>query len=161
PWQDFQPSVTINGVGGVAPFCPPVNRPRLTGESMSTLGKVLAALNILGLLVFLVMLFVVFTKQRSWEYANFRHALLLACLATTKEDSDKQGNPASLRAGEGTLKELFGSQIATVEDEVKNVQNKVNGKVSAAGTTEQKINLMARALLPLSKSNLERERYVA
>jgi len=126
---------------------------------MSTFGKVLAFLNVLGAIALAVVGSMDLAKRRAWEYNVFLYDLRLNGLPLDQSEVDLQGRPLYVKVGADTQQRLFGGEgVATQEDEVNRVQELLQGKVQNAGGPAEQSAVLARILLPLARSNTERER---
>jgi len=127
---------------------------------MSLLGKILACLNILGVAGFICLAAMTFGKQKSWQYADFRHELVISGLPIDDKETDKHGVPIVEKLTEPTLQEMFtaGPQVKTQVEEVKRVRQVFQkGLDDAKGDKREQRKLYARFLLPLAGSEDERE----
>ncbi len=119
---------------------------------MSLFGKLLALLNVFGVIGALALIAMDYAKHRTWEYAVFRQELMMNGLPLDKEEKDGQGNVLADDVGEQTQKELFAGNapVTTQKDEVQRVKDLLNGKVQSAGDKKKQIYLLARVLTPLA-----------
>jgi hypothetical protein len=125
---------------------------------MSTLGKVLAALNILGVGGLIYLFSVTYAKRQQWEYANFRHDLIVDGLPIDDEDRDREGEPLVNKfesdptkfSKDRTLKELFpGSPVRTQRAEVERVKQQLDAKLAKATNDRKKAIQLADIVMPL------------
>src|SRR5262249_52975109 len=94
----------------------------------------------------------------AWKYANYRHDVALKGLPLHKEEADEQGRFLYLDVPKQLQKELFPTdQVSTQKEEVERVQKKLPGKLASAGDTPKQAALYANILLPLARTNTERE----
>src|SRR5262249_43192191 len=133
---------------------------------MSTLGKVLAVLNILAALALGALIAMDYGKRESWAYSVFRYDLAIQGLPLNKEEPGPDGRPAVNLLGKQTLQELFaqagGQPVLTQVEEVAAVEQKVQAKIQEAGEDKAKQTAAyARLLVPLATSNTQREEYLA
>ena len=137
---------------------------------MSLFGKVLACFNIIGAVALFALAAMDYGKRQAWSYSVFRHELVLRGLPLDEKEEDRQGRPVLARLdpdNSPTLASMFsglGTPVRTQAQEVKRVRGVVDARVEAAGTNLQgpealraRTYLLARALLPLTDSYLERE----
>jgi hypothetical protein len=135
---------------------------------MSTIGKVLAFLNILVAIVLGVLIAMDYGRRQSWAYLVYRNDLAIKGLPLDKDELGPDGKPAVNDLGKQTLQELFG-QVGgpppggpTQVEEVARVEQKVQGKIQEAGEDKAKqAAAYARYLVPLASTNSQREEYVA
>jgi hypothetical protein len=133
---------------------------------MSTLGKVLAVLNVLAALALGALIAMDYGKRESWAYSVFRYDLAIQGLPLNKEETGPDGRPAVNLLGKQTQQELFaqagGQPVLTQVDEVAAVEQRVQAKIQEAGEDKPKqIVAYARFLTPLATSNAQREEYLA
>lgn len=136
---------------------------------MTTLGKVLAFLNFLGVAGFVCLAAMVFGRQQAWKYANFRYDLLINGLPLDEKEWDKRedqpiadlvGDPKDAKQ---TLKELFpqGQPVNTQVMEVQRVDGVLNAELQKVQNDKVKhLALLAYYLKPLATSYDEHERLV-
>src|SRR5436305_12465925 len=81
-------------------------RPRATfrGPVMSLFGKVLAFLNVLGVLGLAALASMDYARRQAWAYAVFRHDLVVDGLPLDRQATDDQGRPLYEKVGEQTQK---------------------------------------------------------
>jgi DNA repair exonuclease SbcCD ATPase subunit len=134
---------------------------------MSMLGKILAVLNVLAAIGFLVIAGMDYSARRNWSYQAFRHELAIGGLPVDdKDDAGRpDGRPVVKDLTETTLKEVFqpagGDPQPTQVAEVQRVKKKVLTDVDGAGNENEKRVKIAGYLLPLAKTGDERDRYIA
>jgi hypothetical protein len=132
---------------------------------MSLLGKVLAFLNVLAAVGFVCVAALDYGKHRAWSHAVFTGDLLINGLPLDNSQTDAEGNVLADQIGPETQRKLFersGSPpVATQEDEVKRVQDRVNSFISSAGDTKAQLAQLARVLMPFAETNLRREQLFA
>jgi hypothetical protein len=129
---------------------------------MSVFGKFMAVLNFLGVVAVFIMAFLVYSKHKSWAYANYRHDLFMKGLPLTKADTDLQDYQRYLDLGSprgGTLSELFPQEPVTTQvDEVDRIKKSLDSTLAGVNSNrEAHMDVLARTLLPLAQSNRERE----
>ena len=125
---------------------------------MSIFGKVLAFFNILGMVFLFFMALMTYSRREAWMYANYRHDVALKGIALNREERDAQGNLVYLDMPKQMQKELFPTEpVATQKEEVERVQKKLQKKVNDAGGQEQQSVKYATILLPLTRTNAQRE----
>lgn len=130
---------------------------------MSILGKILAILNVLAVIGALALLAMDYTKRQTWAYAVFRQQLVANGLPVDQNDVDGQGHKLADDLTPATLQDIFkgSSSVKTQLDEVKRVQNELNGKIQSAGDTKKKIYVLARVLTPLALTGEQRDQLLA
>jgi hypothetical protein len=109
-----------------------------------------------------------YAKRQAWEYANFRHDLLVDGLPINNDDKNRAAEPLISKFSEkpnedSTLKELFPSnQVKTQVEEVARVKKDLDAlKVEISADDLRKQNLLlARILLALSGGLQRNETYV-
>jgi hypothetical protein len=131
---------------------------------MSTLGKVLAFVNVLGAIVLAALAALDYGKRQQWAYAVFRSDLVINGLPVDDDQRDAEGRPIVRELGDPkdpgqTLKELFPSNpVATQVEEVQRVRQLLDNKIGQAGDEAAQTKLRARILLPLVETVGDRER---
>jgi hypothetical protein len=137
---------------------------------MSLFGKILALFNIIGAVALFCLAAMDYGKRQSWAHSVLRHDLTLRGLPLNDQEKDKQGRPLVDMIGESTLAAMFsgvGTPVKTQLEEVTRVQGLINSKVDSAKDQQgqplvrAQSFLLARILLPLSGSYLEREQLLA
>jgi hypothetical protein len=131
---------------------------------MSTLGKVLAILNVFGAIALAGLAALNYGTRQQWAYAVFRNDLALNGLPVDENQTDAEGRPLVRELGDPsnpgqTLKELFpSSPVTTQEAEVQRVRGLIDSKISQAGDEAAQNKMRAGILLPLVETTAERER---
>jgi hypothetical protein len=132
---------------------------------MSLFGKILAVLNIIGAIALFYFAAVNYGKRQSWAYSVLRHDLVLGGLPLDDREKDFQGQPIVGMLGAESLNSIFagvtGPQVKTQIEEVDRVKAAIDGRISSQQDVRAKTYLLARALLPLSATYLEREELIA
>jgi hypothetical protein len=132
---------------------------------MSAFGKVLALLNLFGAVALLYLAGVDYGRRQGWIHSVLMHEVVLSGLPLNNKELDKQGVPLAEQITPTDLASLFsaagGSPVATQVEEVTRVHGIVSGKVTAATGTRQQTFVLARILLPLADTYLEREQLLA
>jgi hypothetical protein len=133
---------------------------------MSLLGKILALLNVLGAVGLVAVAALDYGKRQTWTYAYFQHELVLNGLPVSEKEIDAENVPIVDRYGEDTLRELFspvgGREVPTQMKEVERLKNELDGKLNACGDDKVKRTyLLARILLPMTTTIVERDRLLA
>jgi hypothetical protein len=125
---------------------------------MSIFGKILAFLNILGMVFLFFMALMTYSRREAWMYANYRHDVALRGIALNREERDAQGNLVYLDMPKQMQKELFPTEpVATQKEEVERVRKKLQKKVDDAGDPQKQSVVYATILLPLARTNAQRE----
>ncbi len=129
---------------------------------MTLLGKVLALLNIFGMIGLMVFALLVYAKREAWAYANYRFDLAANGLPQHKEEKDAEGNLKYEDLSEQTRSELFpNNPVSTQKEEVERVQKVLQAKLNGESDKPTQTALYATMLLPLARTNAERERLVS
>jgi len=133
---------------------------------MSLFGKILALFNILGAIGLFVLAVMDYGKRQQWAYSVLQHELVLIGLPLDDKETDEQGRPMVDRLAPATIAAVYAGtgndNRPTQVDEVKRVKEFFEGKLSALqGDERAQTDLLARILLPLSESYLEREELLA
>jgi len=132
---------------------------------MSLFGKILAVLNVLVAIVFLVLAGMDYSKRQAWSHSHFRHQVAIHGLPLT--DSDETWRlPGRTIAGDlskSSLKEMFaesgGDEVKTQLDAVAAIRGLIEGGANAAADETAKKQFIAGYLVPLAKTGEERESY--
>lgn len=129
---------------------------------MSTLGKILALLNVLGALGLTFVALLDYGKRQTWAYSVFRHEVVLRGLPVTDEELDEDKQPLVDRLSEETLEDVFkavgATPVLTQVQEVERLKGLLDQKLQAAAASKAaQAHLYARILLPLADAYLERE----
>jgi hypothetical protein len=122
---------------------------------MSLLGKILAVLNLLGAFVLVFLGAMDYGKRQAFGYAALEREAILKGLPLDDQEKDLHGNVRAKQLSEATRKELFGSDASTLKKAVEEVKQTVDNFV---GGGQDQAARLARVLLPLARSNAERER---
>lgn len=130
---------------------------------MSILGKILAILNVLAVIGVLALLAMDYAKRQTWAHAVFRQQLVITGLPVDDNDVDGQGHKLADDLTPATLQDIFkgSSPVKTQLDEVKRVQNELNGKIQSAGDKKKQLYVLARILTPLALTGEQREQLLA
>jgi hypothetical protein len=128
---------------------------------MSLLGKVLAVLNVVAAVAFLLVASLDWAKRQAWADAVLQHDLLLSGFPVTKEEKDIEGRPRVFDIRKSLRDQIFsqygGDAPETQVDEVEKVQRKLQAKIDNQDAKDTKSQRLARILLPLTKGNDERK----
>jgi hypothetical protein len=144
---------------------------------MSTFGKILAVINVLFAIIFLVFAGKDYGKQYSWSHAELRYRLAIIGLPVDNTDIDDRNpeNPEDHAFVEkltpGVVKDVFqgveakddpnglgGEPVRTLFEEVDRVAKKVRANVEGEAEPKQK-GLLRVYLLGLAKTSGERDEY--
>jgi hypothetical protein len=131
---------------------------------MSLLGKILAVLNVFGVIGFVLLAGMVYAKRQSWSHAVFRQDLATNGLPLQGDEVDPQGFAVADRFSDQDRKELFpaGEQPQSQEAEVRSLQGTVTGRVRAlSGDPRAQMLLCTTVLEPFALTAAEQERYAA
>jgi hypothetical protein len=124
---------------------------------MSTLGKVLAILNVLMAAAFVYLVIQVRDKQRQWAYAALRHEATLDGLPVDEQERDpRDGHLRIDVVTERLSRDLGVSPVKTQVEEVRNVQRNLQARVEGEEEAN-KVKSLARILLPLSPNAVRHE----
>jgi hypothetical protein len=127
---------------------------------MSVYGKILAVLNVVAAIGFLVVAGMDWGQRERWTYAVYRHDLLLDGLPIDAKEKDVDGKLRVERFNADWFSPMFakagGRPVKTQMEEVDTLQKQVQGKIDAegGGTKTQKL---ARYLQPLATTYQERK----
>jgi hypothetical protein len=132
---------------------------------MSLFGKILAVLNVLGAIGLFLLAVMDYGKRQAWSYNVMQHELVLRGMPLDDKETDAQGRPLADRLSEGTIAGHFanagGSGKPTQVEEVADLQAKFNAALAAMPSEREQTHYLARILLPLSETYLEREELLA
>src|SRR5262249_43735693 len=145
PWRAPSASFTID-CGAPRPCR--ARPPHVIGTplTMSLLGKILAALNLIGAVVLVVLGAMDYGKRQAFGYAALERETLLRGLPLNDQETDLHGNVRANQLSAATRQELFGglrTQLEAVE-ELKQATDKF------VGAGPDKAAALARVLLPLA-----------
>lgn len=134
---------------------------------MSTFGKVLLVLNLLGAIAVFAFIPMTYAKRQSWAYAVYLHDLRIEGLPFDKDEKDRDGNLVSDKLTKGVARDLFqqagasgGGEVQTQKEELDKVRSQVQQRLDnaeAPGTRDQKL---AQVLLPFARTYSQREAYL-
>src|SRR5438876_6494005 len=125
---------------------------------MSTLGKVLAILNVFAALAFVCLAALAWGQRQAWTYAVFRHDLLIRGLPVDDQDKDVDGVPIAAQLGSDTLAKIFqsGQPVKTQVEEVKRKMEELRGQF-AADEEQVRAQKLRAILRPLAHTEDERD----
>jgi hypothetical protein len=125
---------------------------------MSLTGKFFAVLNVFGMIFLVVMALMTYSRREAWLYVNYGHETALKGLPLNEEEVDEQGNLLYKDVPKQLQKDLFPSEpVNTQKKEVERVAKKLQGKIDAASDPQKQAVVYANILLPLARTNTERE----
>ncbi len=125
---------------------------------MSLFGKILAVLNVLAAICFLVVAGMDWAQRERWAYAVFRHDLLVEGLPIDAKEGDRDGSPRVDLLSDKTLAALFpSSPVKTQTEEVERVRKLVQAKIDGADVPGTRGQKLARYLRALARTEQERE----
>jgi hypothetical protein len=125
---------------------------------MSLLGKILAVLNILAVIAFLIIGGMAYSKRQAWAYLGFRAELMSDGIPLDDKELDKEGYPRKDKLHEKTVAELFGGEpVHTQVKEVERVKGLLDAQIGAATDQRKKIGVYANILLPMATTPADRE----
>jgi len=132
---------------------------------MSTFGKILAVLNFLVAIVFLVLAGMDYSKRQNWSNSHFRHQVAIHGLPLTDSDETWRlpGRTISSDLTKKTLDELFqsagGDPVKTQIDAVEQIKGQIKGEADSKTDDTAKKQYVAGYLVPLARTGEEREIY--
>jgi hypothetical protein len=149
--------------------------PRVEAEqrgqvNMSLFGKIVALFNIFGAVALFFLAAMVQVKRETWTYNVLQHELVLHGMPLNEKETDRLGRPHVEQISNETRTALFAGAGEPVETQVKEVENvrarlvaKLNEQKDQQGQplVRGQTFLLARILLPLSDSHVEREQLLA
>jgi hypothetical protein len=130
---------------------------------MSTLGKVLAILNVFAALGLVCLAALDWGQRQAWSYAVFRHDLVLHGLPIDDKDTDADGVPTVAQLGDATLNKIFenagGQPVKTQVEEVQRKQRDLRGQIDAidAANEAARAEKLRKILRPLVRTGGERD----
>jgi hypothetical protein len=131
---------------------------------MSTLGKVLAVLNVLGAIGFLVVAGMDYQKRQSWAYSHFEHQVQVNGLPLDDKDDTWRlpGRTISAQFGKDARQKFLGDANApkTQADNVKATVTSFENVVKAAADIPAKKAAIAEHLLPELATAEERDQVI-
>ncbi len=134
---------------------------------MSLLGKILAILNVFGVLGFGALAIMDYGRRQGWQYANYRHDVAFEGTpvdGTDESPRDPKGYPLVKRMNKQILKELFPTDPEeaapeTQKKEAERVRDALNAKLAEAGSDRAKrVAELARILQPVAETGVEHEK---
>ncbi|HTK78089.1 MAG TPA: hypothetical protein VL371_22675 [Gemmataceae bacterium] len=132
---------------------------------MSLFGKILAVLNVLVAIVFLVLAGMDYSKRQAWSYSHFRHQVAIHGLPLTDSDETWRlpGRTISRDLSKSALKEMFadsgGNDVRTQIEAVNDIQKDIKGGADAAADEPAKKQYLASYLISQARTGEDRERY--
>src|SRR5215471_12746116 len=132
---------------------------------MSLFGKILAVLNVLIAIVFLVLAGMVYSKRQAWSYSHFRHQVAIHGLPVTDSDETWRlpGRTIPRDLSNSTLKEMFadsgGSDVRTQIDAVNNIKRDIEGGANGQADEAGRKQYLANYLVPQARAGEDRERF--
>jgi hypothetical protein len=125
---------------------------------MSIYGKILAVLNVLAAVGFVVVAGMDWGQRERWSYAVFRHDLFIDGLPIDAKEEDANGAPRVDNLSDKTLNAILGSNpVKTQEAEVERVRGLVRSKIDSADVPGTRGQKLARYLRSLARTESERE----
>jgi hypothetical protein len=125
---------------------------------MSLYSKILAFLNVLGVIGFIWLGCMDYAKRQQWAYAVHRYDLQIHGLPLDPQDADTEGNLKHEQLTEQTLKDLFPTNpVRTQVQEVERVQKLVEARVKGDSDARKQVYEAAAVLLPFATTNTQRE----
>jgi hypothetical protein len=132
---------------------------------MSLFGKILAVLNVLVAIVFLVLAGMDYSKRQAWSYSHFRHQVAIHGLPVTDSDETWRlpGRTISGDLGKKTRDEMFaesgGDEVKSQLDAVQAIKGQIEGEANGKADEAAKKQYTAGYLMALAKTGDERESY--
>jgi hypothetical protein len=132
---------------------------------MSLFGKILAVLNALVAIVFLILAGMDYSKRQSWSHSHFRHQVAIHGLPVTNSDETWRlpGRTIAEDLSKKTADEMFagagGDAVKTQVDAVEQIKAQIEGGAGALADETAKKQFLAGYLVPLAKTGDEREGY--
>jgi hypothetical protein len=132
---------------------------------MSLFGKILAVLNVLVAIVFLVLAGMDYSKRQAWSYSHFRHQVAIHGLPVTDSDETWRlpGRTVSRDLTQSTLKEMFtgGDPVRTQIDAVNLIKGQIETEANGKPDDAAKKRFIYDYLVPLARTGEDRERFQA
>jgi hypothetical protein len=123
---------------------------------MSILGKVLAILNVLAAVAFLVVAGLDYGKRQAWAFAVLQQDFILNGLPVDETDKDVEGRPLVNLIGKRMQQQLFAGlpqePVATQRQEVERRQKALRDEIEAQPDAAAKKRVIENALLPLART---------
>src|SRR5262245_29681420 len=117
---------------------------------MSLLGKILAFLNVLGVVGVLALGAMTYSKKQAWANAVALQELRLRGLPLDEKELDNQGVPLVENLNDDNVKALLGGRfVRTQADEVEYAHAQLKN-LETAGTQQDQIKALAAALVPFT-----------
>jgi hypothetical protein len=122
---------------------------------------ILAVLNVLGAIVFLVFAAKDYGVRQSWAFANLVSEVAVDGLPLDENETNAEGEKVAAALGTAGKSELFGGAAGptTQLEEVKRFKDKFDGAIAANPDKMAQLVALARILTPLATSNTQRENY--
>jgi hypothetical protein len=128
---------------------------------MGMLGKVLAILNILAAIGFLVLAGLDYGKRQSWELAVLEQDFILNGLPVDDQEKDLEGKPLAGYLGPNLRQALFsgarGQPVTTQKEEVAQRRQQLEGEINGQADEAGKRRVLGEILVPLARTLGERE----
>lgn len=128
---------------------------------MALTGKILAALNLVAVLLIVCVASADWAQRRAWGYALFREELTLDGLPLDDQEWDAvEGVPRVQRIGPETLRAMFqnlGEPVKTQPEEVVRLHGTLRASIEGAGREADQRRKLSEVLLPLARTGKQRE----
>src|SRR5437588_7072807 len=125
---------------------------------MSPFGKVLAILNAVAAIAFIVLAGMAYGKRQAWTHAVYRHDLVIEGIPLDDEDSNDLGDlrtdAFSVEMRNQVFSPVGGQPQVTQMSEVNRVKGVVHGNISSS---QNRWAALARYLMPFASSASKRE----
>lgn len=124
---------------------------------MSTLGKILAFLNVFAAIAFVCLAAADWSKRQAWAYAVYRHDLLIQGLPVDEKEMDVDGQPLVKSLSDKTLQQVFqsgGQPVDTQAKEVRRRHDQLKSEIEADANPKQKF---LQVVLPVQRTRGERD----
>jgi hypothetical protein len=132
---------------------------------MSTFGKVLAVLNLLGAAGLVYFASVDYARRQAWAHSFIRHEAVVTGVPLDEKELDSANQPMVERFSEDDLRNMFssvGNPVKTQREEFDRVKRELDEKVSAAAQSKvMQTSVLSRILLHLTDAYHEREQLLA
>src|SRR5262245_48343710 len=127
---------------------------------MSTLGKVLAFVNVFAAIAFVCLAAADWGKRQAWSYAVFRHDLLIHGLPVDDKQIDVDGEPLVNHLSDKTIAQILPSAPKKTQvDEARRRHDDLKREIESDPNTA--LAKLERTLVPLQRTRGERDALIA
>ncbi len=126
---------------------------------MKMFNKVLAILNVLAVVVFLIIAALDYGQRHSWSFLVLQEDFILKGLPVDNEEKDVDGNPAVNSVGKTMQERLFagvGTPVQTQVEEVPTRHDALRDQINESGDQLKKLEELRKVLEPLARTWGER-----